>query len=166
MEPLSEKDVQRFIIDDNNKHIKIALRSTPKSLKFAEDLEETFFVPGTRENDDFKLISGMGEFLVIIPNDAKNRNRVECLAEKHGLKFKNTKKSTARRPISTPLRHEALKRDNYKCKECGATKEIAQLEVDHIIPVSQGGTDELQNLQTLCLICNRSKTNRSWTAGA
>ena len=33
------------------------------------------------------------------------------------------------------------------------------LEIDHIIPLSRGGTDELQNLQTLCYNCNREKSD-------
>lgn len=69
-----------------------------------------------------------------------------------------------RNPISTVLRHEVFLRDGYRCRECGATNHETRLEVDHIIPVSQGGTDELENLQTLCAECNRAKSNRAWTA--
>lgn len=62
--------------------------------------------------------------------------------------------------IPRGLRHEVFKRDNYTCVECGATKENgATLHVDHIIPVSRGGTDELCNLQTLCSDCNLNKSN-------
>lgn len=61
-----------------------------------------------------------------------------------------------RNPIPVALRHEVFLRDGYRCQECGATKEEIRLEPDHIIPVSQGGTDELHNLQTLCIICNRA----------
>jgi CO dehydrogenase/acetyl-CoA synthase alpha subunit len=70
-----------------------------------------------------------------------------------------------RNPISKAIRHEVLKRDNYKCVECGATKENQPLEIDHIIPVSQGGFDEINNLQTLCFLCNRAKGNRAWKGG-
>lgn len=72
------------------------------------------------------------------------------------------KKKTPRRRTHIPkgLRHEVFKRDNYTCVECGARKEDgAVLHVDHIIPVSQGGTDELSNLQTLCDKCNMNKSN-------
>ena len=70
-----------------------------------------------------------------------------------------------RDPIPGVLRHEVFQRDGYRCQECGATNLEISLEVDHIIPVSQGGTDELSNLQTLCIICNRAKGNRTWTGG-
>ena len=64
-----------------------------------------------------------------------------------------------RSPINTTLRHEVFKKDGYRCVECGA---LEMLEVDHIIPVSQGGSDELDNLQTLCRTCNRAKGSRAW----
>jgi len=51
------------------------------------------------------------------------------------------------------------------CQDCGASKNEVKLEVDHIIPVSQGGNDELSNLQVLCKECNRAKGNRSWIGG-
>lgn len=67
-----------------------------------------------------------------------------------------------RRKTNVPrgMRHEVFKRDNYTCCECGATKkEGATLHIDHIIPVSKGGTDELSNLQTLCTDCNLNKSD-------
>lgn len=71
-------------------------------------------------------------------------------------------KHQVRKPFTKSIRHEVFKRDNYKCVECGATKEETTLEVDHILPVVQGGTDELDNLQTLCKACNLSKFDRCW----
>ena len=70
-----------------------------------------------------------------------------------------------RHPIVPALRHEVLKNGNFKCQDCGASKNEVKLEVDHIIPVSQGGNDELSNLQVLCKECNRAKGNRSWIGG-
>lgn len=67
-----------------------------------------------------------------------------------------------RNPIPATLRHEVFLKDGYRCVECGATNRDAKLEVDHVVPVSQGGTDELDNLQTLCEKCNQSKSNRAW----
>lgn len=70
-----------------------------------------------------------------------------------------------RNPITPALRHEVFKRDNYRCLECGATNKNTRLHVDHIIPVSQGGSDEFDNLQTLCEECNLAKGNRAWKGG-
>ena len=51
-----------------------------------------------------------------------------------------------------------FKRDGYKCLCCRATD---NLTIDHIIPVSLGGTTEIDNLQTLCMRCNRRKHTKT-----
>lgn len=47
----------------------------------------------------------------------------------------------------------------YFCKMCGRVRTLDDLEVDHIIPVSLGGSDTLDNKQLLCSKCNREKGN-------
>jgi 5-methylcytosine-specific restriction endonuclease McrA len=58
-----------------------------------------------------------------------------------------------------------LARDRWTCCSCGrsARQDGVLLEVDHIIPRSHGGTDALENLQTLCKKCNLGKSNRDST---
>ena len=56
-------------------------------------------------------------------------------------------------------RFEILKRDGFKCQYCGRGAEETRLEVDHIIPKSSGGKDELINLITSCFDCNRGKSD-------
>jgi hypothetical protein len=70
-----------------------------------------------------------------------------------------------RAQIPARLRHEVFKRDGYRCLECGATNNETRLQADHIIPVSRGGSDELDNLQTLCKECNLAKRDRTWKGG-
>lgn len=57
--------------------------------------------------------------------------------------------------------YTVLARDRWTCCSCGrSTRESGVLlEVDHIIPRSKGGTDDLHNLQTLCKKCNVGKSN-------
>ena len=72
-------------------------------------------------------------------------------------KIKSKRKRTN---IPRGMRHEVFKRDNYTCVECGASRDDgATLHIDHKIPVSKGGTDELDNLQTLCSKCNLNKSD-------
>jgi len=52
-----------------------------------------------------------------------------------------------------------FKRDNYTCSYCGAIGGI--LEADHIVPISKGGTNDLDNLTTSCRTCNRQKKDKS-----
>jgi len=57
-----------------------------------------------------------------------------------------------------------LARDNWTCRSCRRTaKDGVTLEVDHIIPRSKGGTDDMDNLQTLCKKCNIGKSNNYTT---
>ena len=58
------------------------------------------------------------------------------------------------------LRWDVLKRNHYKCVKCGARPPDVELEVDHILPVSRGGTNDLTNLRTLCRPCNQGKKDR------
>jgi hypothetical protein len=79
---------------------------------------------------------------------------------KQRVELFNRKRKPARNPIDHVLRHEVFKRDGYRCVECGAAKAETSLHVDHRIPVSRGGADELDNLQTLCRNCNLAKSNK------
>lgn len=72
---------------------------------------------------------------------------------------------TKRKSIPGSLRHEVFKRDRYRCVECGATNKDTRLHIDHILPVSCGGSNELDNLQTLCEECNLAKSDRAWKGG-
>jgi len=59
-----------------------------------------------------------------------------------------------REPIPKNVRLTVWERDHGKCRSCGSTEE---LQCDHIIPVSMGGADSVENLQILCGTCNRKK---------
>lgn len=61
--------------------------------------------------------------------------------------------------IPQGLRNAVFKRDGYRCVRCGASKDDSnvRLEIDHIVPVAKGGTNDIDNLQTLCHECNFNK---------
>jgi 5-methylcytosine-specific restriction enzyme A len=54
------------------------------------------------------------------------------------------------------IRKRVLIRDRWTCQQCARVDEAA--EVDHIKPRCDGGTDDEENLQTLCTLCHRLKT--------
>lgn len=63
------------------------------------------------------------------------------------------------------MRILALQRDGHQCQIRGPRCIIAATQVDHVIPVSQGGTDQLPNLQSVCPPCHKQKTAREANAG-
>lgn len=66
-----------------------------------------------------------------------------------------------KRNVSNALRISIFERDKFKCIYCGlGAKDGAILNVDHIFPVSKGGSNEPHNLQTLCRACNNGKADR------
>ena len=67
----------------------------------------------------------------------------------------------ARKTLSKKLRFDVFKRDGFKCQYCGITPEKEILQVDHIIPVAEGGENDMDNLITSCQPCNLGKGARS-----
>lgn len=61
---------------------------------------------------------------------------------------------TGRPGLSQATRMRILRRDCYTC-ECGAR---SSRQVDHIVPRSEGGTDEDDNLVTRCDACHARKS--------
>ena len=57
-------------------------------------------------------------------------------------------------------RHVLYGQQEGQCNGCRSHFEFRHLEVDHIVPVSKGGSDHMENLQLLCGHCNRTKGNR------
>lgn len=66
---------------------------------------------------------------------------------------------SSRKSLSKKLRFEVFKRDSFTCQYCGKVAPNVILEVDHIDPVSKGGSNYHLNLITCCFDCNRGKTN-------
>lgn len=62
-----------------------------------------------------------------------------------------------RKAISKKLRFDVFKRDGFVCAYCGATPPNVVLQVDHIHPVAEGGTNAIDNLITSCQPCNIGK---------
>lgn len=61
--------------------------------------------------------------------------------------------------VSKRLRFEILRRDNHKCRYCGAQPAESELQIDHVTPVSLGGSDDPSNLAAACKDCNAGKTS-------
>lgn len=97
---------------------------------------------------------GLGKLANLIVKVQRGELAESRLYERH------KSKAVLARVISLKVRHAVLKRDQCQCVKCGASPKKDKsviLEVDHIIPVSRGGSSHIENLQTLCFACNQGK---------
>ena len=69
-------------------------------------------------------------------------------------------KGQRRKAIPKSVRFEVFKRDKFTCQYCGESAPNVILEIDHIVPVSKGGGNDIMNLVTACRDCNSGKTNK------
>lgn len=63
-----------------------------------------------------------------------------------------------RKTIPNSIRRKVFEEDEYRCKHCGSWK---NLTIDHIIPIAENGTNNINNLQTLCQSCNTRKGKKT-----
>ena len=90
----------------------------------------------------------------ILKEYLEEENRKKILKEK----LEKLEIDKDNRYIPSSVKEEVWNRDNGRCIYCGST---VKLEYDHIIPYSKGGTSKSsQNIQLLCLQCNRSKKDK------
>lgn len=144
-----KKSIPSIIFEYNKKRLIRELGFNPI------DLSDLYF-----PNYKFQYVSAGGNSSLAnnIRLDIENLNKfVNYL---NGLvKFKKSIEGQ-RALMTSNLREKIKERDNYSCRKCGLSiKEERNLllEIDHIIPLSRGGITSVENLQTLCWKCNRSK---------
>jgi hypothetical protein len=98
--------------------------------------------------------------LLILEEIDKERMYFEKLKKKFETNTSTANRSTdrisARPRIPERIRIEIWRRDGGKCARCGSRE---NLEYDHIVPLSRGGSNTARNIELLCEKCNRSKSN-------
>jgi hypothetical protein len=105
---------------------------------------------------DFYVINGLysleqAKLLILETVDAERRK-----FERLKLKFSGATGGTepGRPRIPKSVRIEVWRRDGGQCVRCSSRE---NLEYDHIVPVSRGGSNTARNIELLCESCNRSK---------
>ncbi len=66
-------------------------------------------------------------------------------------------RATERIPWSKGLKHRLMRRQNNICVYCGNRRTAPSFDIDHIVPVVRGGSNEESNLQVICKPCNQRK---------
>lgn len=68
--------------------------------------------------------------------------------------------SSERIKITKRDRFSIFSRDGFTCKYCGKQPPAVLLVIDHVVPISRGGTNHPDNLITACEECNQGKSNK------
>lgn len=75
------------------------------------------------------------------------------------------KRTEERVEFDAEIRKKILLKTNCRCAACGDKLDMVRHTIDHIIPISRGGTNDMENLIGLCKICNEYKDNLVYYPG-
>lgn len=84
----------------------------------------------------------------------QREKRQKARLERAHAELRGERDAPIRKPISASVRHEVWRRDQGRCVDCGSRE---RLELDHIIPLSAGGSNTTRNIELRCETCNRRK---------
>ena len=84
----------------------------------------------------------------IIPENRNQRAAIQAV--KKALKTS--------RKVSRKFRWEVAYRQKYKCQVCQELLHPKAMDIDHVLALSKGGEDVIENLQALCTNCHAKKS--------
>ena len=140
----------------NLEEIWIKLGRQPRYAEVQKPLSK--YHVGTYENRFGTWRKALEKFVAYINNE-------ERTSSEEAIRNVEVEPSTlhkTKRGINWRLRFIVMRRNNFKCKNCGrspATDPTIILHVDHIKAWANGGETVLENLQTLCSKCNIGKSD-------
>lgn len=71
-------------------------------------------------------------------------------------------KGTFRHGVSSDVREYIKNRDDFTCRLCFKKLQTVGMQVHHIVPVANGGTDDNSNLVLLCYECHTELHKAGW----
>jgi 5-methylcytosine-specific restriction endonuclease McrA len=111
-----------------------------------------------------RVIEAMARPCSLMPGGAQEYGLLERVSGGYwmfDLKTEGSRRDGPSRPSMQPMLPRVIERWGARCVYCRVESEA--LQVDHIIPVCQGGGDELDNLAPACERCNKRKGGRTAT---
>lgn len=84
--------------------------------------------------------------------DEKNKERRKVITMNRIARIKNSKGQ-----FTNEQWRDLKDQCGHTCLKCGAKEPGVRLSIDHVIPISKGGSNSIVNIQPLCLPCNQSK---------
>lgn len=92
-------------------------------------------------------------------NDVSYRKKeIKRCAENSIVRIQNSRSDGIK--LTKDIIKSIYVRDKYTCILCKKNGQQTRLSLDHIFPISKGGKNNIENLQILCLDCNRKKSNK------
>ncbi len=91
--------------------------------------------------------------------DTYRRNNLEAYAVREANR--RARKAKAGGSFTQQEWHDLCAYYDYTCLRCGRQEPDIELTVDHVIPLSQGGSNDISNLQPLCGACNTRKHTKT-----
>ena len=136
----------------------------PRQSRASALIDVRWFMNADRNN--YLTLAGTGRLIRQLC-DEMIRGDVDSVM-RHEFVIKFIARNYRAEPVSAALRKAVLARDGALCRQCESTH---RLEVDHVLAVAFGGTNDIKNLQILCRKCNREKgpqayAKRRKTSGA
>lgn len=153
--------------DEENPNIEYrepSLMIVNKAIKLFQDIDQPLLIIND-EKDLFLFLNFYGGNALItkelcrlyLSHTIQPRKNIRTYDEGF-IQFEDIPKTQFNRAPNPKLRMEIFKRDNFKCKICGASpqnNEHVELHLHHITPYSNGGLTRKNNLITLCHTCHK-----------
>lgn len=158
----SKKDGLRPSCKDCKKlgDVKYILKNRKKVLlKLAEyrknHREELAYKERVRRNNfsDEARIEYNRKKLIYVKSNSKKRQEIVAIDFSNG----KAKRLGIEGKLTVNQWRELKKKYNYTCLYCKKQEPETSLTIDHIIPFSRGGLNNIENIQPLCGYCNKSK---------
>ena len=150
--PLNIPEEELF---QNLEEVWIKLGRQPRYKEFQKPLSK--YSSGTYERRYGSWRNALEKFIAYI--NEENSSSEEAIKK---LEVEPSTRHKTKRCINWRLRFIVMRKDNFKCRTCGrspATDPSIILHADHIKAWANGGETVLENLQTLCSICNIGKSD-------
>jgi len=134
-------------------HLKTAQEYEPQVVK--RDEEKTWWMFKEKFYVEDESLSSKELKALLVMKEQKRRKQIEkAMLYTESDRAALQTSSSNREPIPDEVKIFVWKRDGGRCVKCGSTK---NLEYDHDIPLSKGGSNTARNIRLLCEKCNREK---------
>jgi hypothetical protein len=162
LEPGVIQDISDEMLFENLEEVWIHLGRQPKSREIIAPLSRFHVATYERRFGGWRMAL---EKFVEVANSTYDDDQMEPEVVSPGETITATTKEyrhKTKRDVNWRMRFQVFARDKFKCISCGrspAKDPEIELHADHIIPWSKGGETIIENLQTLCSVCNLGKSN-------